>query len=97
MINAIRIIWNMLVFQMNLKKEFLGPLIYRKFFSEYTYWGYKFIQLNEENEEKLNSYIEKKARELAKSENIKIFNVPYEEMNEKEKDKEHWAVGLFIF
>ena len=93
MINAIRVIWNMLVFQMKLKREFLNPLRCRIYFPGYTYWEYKILKLNEE---KLNSYIDKKARELATSEGVSVFDVSYEEMNKKD-NKEDWSVGLFIY
>ena len=42
-------------------------------------------------------YIEKKARELADKENIKIFFVPFDEMNKDETDESNKAVGLFRY
>jgi len=66
----------------------------REFYSKFFIWKYKFLKVDKE---KIETYIEKKARQLADLENVKVFNVSSEEMNKNETDKNHWACGLFIY
>lgn len=54
---------------------------------------YKYLEVN--NEFLLN-HINKTAHELAKKENVKIFNVSFDEMNKDETDEYKKAVGRFV-
>jgi len=42
-------------------------------------------------------YIEKKAIELSDNEGVKIFSVPFDEMNKNETNDDEKAVGLFLY
>lgn len=85
MINAIIILWNMLSFQIDLKRGFSKP---------YSHFGYKYLHIDKNN---LLNYINKKFREVCEIENVKVFDITYDEMNEKRKDDDKKVVGLFIF
>jgi len=91
MVNSIKILWNLFLYQYKLKKEFLtGQGIF------YSSWEYKFLNLDEDK--RLIKYIDEQARKLAESEGIPIYdNIPIELLNEKETDRKKWAVGLFIY
>lgn len=58
---------------------------------------YKYLYIEDEDKKVLNQFIDKIARELAEKENVKIFFVPFDEMNKDEKDVNKKAVGRFIF
>lgn len=55
---------------------------------------YKYLYISQK---KLNKYIEKKAYELSESENIKVFNVSFDEINKNIKDEDSKAVGRFLY
>lgn len=57
----------------------------------------KYLYLNKYKDHILLDYIEKKARELANNEDIKIFSVLYDELNKDETDENLKAIGLFSY
>jgi len=57
--------------------------------------SYEFIKLS--SDRFLLEYIEKKALELADKENLKIFNVPFDVINENETVEKEKAVGRFVY
>jgi len=61
---------------------------------ELSMFKYKFLEIYKTGI--FLDYVEKKARELAEEENIKIFYVPYDEMN-KDFEESEKAVGLFRY
>lgn len=63
--------------------------------NELQMFKYKFLDLN--TSKVFIDYIEEKARKLAEEENIKIFFVPFDEMNKDETDESKKAVGLFRY
>lgn len=57
----------------------------------------KYLFIEDEDKNILNQFIDKTAREIAGQEDLKIFFVPFDEMNKDEKDINKKAVGRFIF
>jgi len=61
---------------------------------ELSMFKYKFLEIYKTGI--FLDYVEKKARKLAEEENIKIFYVPYDEMN-KDFEESEQSVGLFRY
>lgn len=87
MINAIKIIKEHLFFQIGLKMEFC---------SNWLGWEFKYLGPSQKDET-LILYIEKQVRNLAKIENVEIFDVSFDELNKEETDKNEFAVAKFIY
>jgi len=58
---------------------------------------YKFLDINKNDKDFLHKYINKVAKEISNKENLKIFNVDFDEMNKDENVEKHKAVGRFVW